>query len=54
MSDNASGMNAMVAIIAIIVIAAVGYFAVVMLRDNEANEPGINVNLGGGDGNTGN
>ena len=39
-------MNAIVAIVAVIAIAVVGYFAVMMLR-GDANEPGINVDLGG-------
>jgi hypothetical protein len=47
MSDNGSGMNAIVAIVAVIVIAAVAYFAVMMLRGEPVNDgPGINVNLG--------
>lgn len=52
MSDNGSGgMTAIIAIVAVIAIAIVGYFAVMMLRETTENEPGINVNLGGGDAN---
>lgn len=47
MSDNNAGMNAIVAVIAIIAIAVVGYFAVVMLRgqDDGGNGAGIEVDL---------
>lgn len=48
MSDNNAGMNAIVAVIAIIAIAVVGYFAVVMLRgqgDGGGNGTGIEVDL---------
>ncbi len=52
MADNGSGMNAIVAIVAVIVIAAVAYFAVTMFTNNGAdNGPGINVNLGTDGGN---
>ncbi len=47
MSDNGSGMNAIVAVVAVIAIAIVGYFAVMMLRNQENNGAGINVDLGG-------
>ena len=55
MSDSASGgMSAIVAIVAVIAIAVVGYFAVVMLRGENA-EPGIDVTLPiGNNGGTGN
>lgn len=49
MSDNGSGMNAVVAIVAIIVIAAVAYFSVMMLRQQPSDSgiPNVNVDLGG-------
>lgn len=47
MADNgSSGMNAIVAVVAVIAIAIVGYFAVMMFQNNDAESPGINVNLG--------
>jgi len=46
MSDNGSGMSAIVAIVAVIAIIAVGYVAVMMLNGDQAEQPGINVNLG--------
>lgn len=55
MADNGSGMNAVVAIVAIIVIAAVAYFGVMMLRGGTGaggGDAGINIDLpdGGGGG----
>jgi len=46
MSDNGSGMSAIVAIVAVIAIIAVGYVAVMMLNGDQS-EPGINVDVGG-------
>lgn len=43
MSDNGSGMSAIVAIVAVIAIIAVGYVAVMML--NGDNGTGINVEI---------
>lgn len=42
-------MSAIVAIVAVIAIAVVGYFAVVMLQQEDTG-PGIEVDLGGGNG----
>ncbi len=49
MADNGSGMNAIVAVIAVIAIVVIGYFAIMMLQQNQNNDgPGIEVDLNGG------